>query len=205
MHCWITRTICFTLTMLQRSYLLIQPFFGPHAVWFVSYQSLSRSWHTWSWLRFVLFIEFGNRTHSGCDRSTGDAYSSMAPDPTSGVFRSPCKPEFCCGLFHYLNWTQILTAEFSVYLTSCTDFDSWLFRFPNLDTLILNTDFNVWYVAHGGCDRSTGDAYSSMAPNPTSVIFRGLCTPILWFVFPIRLMRLITVRYFFHFIKFTEK
>jgi hypothetical protein len=24
----------------------IQPFFGPHAVWYVSYQSLSRSWHT---------------------------------------------------------------------------------------------------------------------------------------------------------------
>jgi hypothetical protein len=54
--------------------------------------------------------------------------------------------------------------------------------------------------AHGGCDRSTGDAYSSMAPDPTSDIFRGLCTPILWFVFPIRLMRLITDRYFCHFI-----
>jgi hypothetical protein len=34
--------------------------------------------------------------------------------------------------------------------------------------------------AHGGCDRS--------APDPTSDIFRGPCTPILWFVFPIRLM-----------------
>jgi hypothetical protein len=54
--------------------------------------------------------------------------------------------------------------------------------------------------AHGGCDRSTGDAYSSMAPDPTSDIFRGPCTPILWFVFPIRLMRLITDRYFRHFI-----
>jgi hypothetical protein len=31
--------------------------------------------------------------------------------------------------------------------------------------------------------------------------FRGPCTPILWFVFPIGLMRLITVRYFCHFIK----
>jgi hypothetical protein len=54
--------------------------------------------------------------------------------------------------------------------------------------------------AHGGCDRSTGDAYSSIGPDPTSDIFRGLCTPILWFVFPIRLMRLITDRYFCHFI-----
>jgi hypothetical protein len=54
--------------------------------------------------------------------------------------------------------------------------------------------------AHGGCDRSTGNAYSFMAPDPTFDIFRGLCTPIFWFVFPIGLMRLITVRYFCHFI-----
>jgi hypothetical protein len=54
--------------------------------------------------------------------------------------------------------------------------------------------------AHGGCDRSTGDAYFSMAPDPTSDIFRGPCTPILWFVFPIGLMKLITDRYFCHFI-----
>jgi hypothetical protein len=52
--------------------------------------------------------------------------------------------------------------------------------------------------AHGGCDGSTGDAYSSMAPDPTSDIFRGPCRPILWFVFPIRLMKLITDRYFCH-------
>jgi hypothetical protein len=34
------------LWSLQQSCLLIQPFFGPHAVWYVLYQSLSRSWHT---------------------------------------------------------------------------------------------------------------------------------------------------------------
>jgi hypothetical protein len=33
---------------------------------------------------------------------------------------------------------------------------------------------------HGGCDRSTGDAYSFMAPDSTSDIFRGPCTPILY-------------------------
>jgi hypothetical protein len=67
----------------------------------------------WSWLRVVLFIWCGNRTHGGCDRSTGDAYSSMTPDPTSGFSRGPCKPDFYSGLFHYLNWTLILTADFS--------------------------------------------------------------------------------------------
>ena len=79
----------------------------------------------------------------GCDRSAGDAYSSMAPDPTSGVSRGPCKPDFYCGLFHYLNWTLNLTADFSVNLTRHTDFDSGLFRLPNLDTLFLTTDFDV--------------------------------------------------------------
>jgi hypothetical protein len=48
-----------------------------------------------------------------------------------------------------------------------------LFRLPNLDTLILTTDFYVWYGAHGGCDRSAGDAYSSMSPDPISDVFRG--------------------------------
>jgi hypothetical protein len=74
----------------------------------------------------------------------------MAPDPTSGVSRGPRKPGFYYGLFYNLNWTLILTADFSVYLTSRTDFDSGLFRFPKLDTLILTTDFYVLYGAHGG-------------------------------------------------------
>jgi hypothetical protein len=147
----------------------------------------------WSWLRIVPFIERGNTAHGGCDRSTGDAYSSMAPDPTFGVSRGLCKPDFYCGMFHYLNWTPILTADFFpftqlgvlILTANCSVYLIW--------TLILTTDFYVWYGAHGGCDRSAGDAYSSMAPVPTSDIFRGPCTPILWFVFPIRLMRLIFV------------
>ena len=40
------------LWSLQRSYLPIQPFFGPHAVWYVSLQLLSCSLH-WFWLRFI--------------------------------------------------------------------------------------------------------------------------------------------------------
>jgi hypothetical protein len=128
----------------------------------------------------------------------------MAPDPTSDVSKGPCKPDFYSGLFQYLNWTPILTADFSVYLTRRSDFDSGLFRLPNSDTLILTTDFYVWYGVHGGCDRSAGDAYSSMTLDPTSDIFRGPYTPILWFVFPVGLMRLITVRYFCRLIQYTD-
>jgi hypothetical protein len=65
---------------------------------------------------------------------------------------------------------------------------------------LILTFFEHGNRAHGGCDRSTGDAYSSMALAPTSDMFRGPCTPILWFVFSIRLMRLITDLYFCHFI-----
>lgn len=35
--------------------------------------------------------------HGGCDSSTGDAYSSFAPDPTTGTSRGPRFPNsiFC--------------------------------------------------------------------------------------------------------------
>jgi hypothetical protein len=62
-------------TVVTRSSLPIQPSFRPNAVWFVSYQSLSHPWHT-------------NLEYSSY------AYSSQAPDPTSGVSRGPCKPGF---------------------------------------------------------------------------------------------------------------
>ena len=109
----------------------------------------------------------GNRIHGGFNRSAGDAYSWMALDPTSSVNRGPCKADYYCGLFHCLDLTLILTADFSVYLTSRFDFDSGFFRFRNLDTLILTADFYVWYGAHGGCTQSAGSAYSSMTPDPT--------------------------------------
>jgi hypothetical protein len=99
-------------------YRIWEPFFGSHAVWYVSYQSLSSSWHA--------------------------------------------------------------------------DLDYGSYRLSTVEIL----------RAHKGCDRSTGDAYSSMAPDYTSHLFRDLCTPILWFASPIGLMRLITVYYFCHFIEF---
>jgi hypothetical protein len=49
----------------------------------------------WSWLRVVPFIERGNRAHGGCDQSTGDAHPSMAPDPTSDIYRGPCTHILC--------------------------------------------------------------------------------------------------------------
>jgi hypothetical protein len=53
----------------------------PNAVWCVSYLD---------W--FVQFSWSGNMAHSGCDQSTGDAYSSWVPDPTSGISRGLCLP-----------------------------------------------------------------------------------------------------------------
>jgi hypothetical protein len=74
----------------------------------------------------------------------------------------------------------IVAADFSVYLAWLTDFDCGLFRLPNLDTLNLTTD--IWNGAHGGCDRSAEDAYSSVAPDPTFAFVGGPCCPTLDFV-----------------------
>jgi hypothetical protein len=53
---------------------------------------------------------------------------------------------------------------------------------PNRDTLILTTNFRVWNVNHGGCDRSAEYAYSSATPDPTIAFVGGLCCPTLDFV-----------------------
>jgi hypothetical protein len=45
-NCIVYRQLPQFLWSIQRSYLPIQHFFGPHAVWYVSYQLLRRSWHT---------------------------------------------------------------------------------------------------------------------------------------------------------------
>jgi hypothetical protein len=90
------------LWSLQRSSLLILPFFRTNAVWFVSYQSLSRFLIHWFWLQLKPFTWNGIGAHGGCDRSTGDAYSSYSPDPTSGIQRS------VFALFSGLYFLQVL-------------------------------------------------------------------------------------------------
>jgi hypothetical protein len=91
----------------------IQPFVGPHSVWYVSYQSLSRSRHTDHDYDLCHFSAQGE-----CDRSKGDAYTSMAPDPTSGIFRGLCTPicwfQFPIGLW---DWLLFITCSFVI---SCT-------------------------------------------------------------------------------------
>jgi hypothetical protein len=42
--------------------------------------------------------------------------------------------------------------------------------------------WNRFYHSYGGCDRSTEDAYSSSAPDPTLAFVGGLCYPTLDFV-----------------------
>jgi hypothetical protein len=40
----------------------------------------------------------------------------------------------------------------------------------------------IWNGAHGGCDRSVEDAYSSAVPDSTFAFVEGLCCPTLDFV-----------------------
>jgi hypothetical protein len=72
-----------------------------------------------------------------------------------------------------------------------------------LDTLILTTDIWIWSGAHGGCDRSAEDAYSSMAPDPTFAFVGGRWCPTLDFVIAFWIMIYVshivnfTILYFF--------
>jgi hypothetical protein len=94
--------------------------------------------------------------------------------------------------------TAILSAHTAFLWATCCLICFITIVIPLL-TLIMttvHTVFLIWKGACGGCVWSTGDSYSSIAPGPTSDIFRGPCMPILWFVFPIGLMRLNIVRYF---------
>jgi hypothetical protein len=71
---------------------------------------------------------------------------------TSIICRSPCKPDFYCGLFHLPDKDTDLDCEYSIYLTGHTGFHCGLFRFPDLDTPILTIEFCALNGAHGGCD-----------------------------------------------------
>jgi hypothetical protein len=92
---------------------------------------------------------------------------------TSGICRGPCKPDFYCGLFHLPDLDTDLDCGYSVYLTRHIDFDCG-FRFPDVDTPILTVEFCPLNGTHGGCDRSTGDAYS-LTFDPTSCFPRDMC------------------------------
>jgi hypothetical protein len=75
--------------------------------------------------------------HGGCDRSAKDAYSSMAPDPTSGITRCPYKSILYCMRIVPLTWlgrTDVSIPDLDT-LTLTTFFS----RLPDLD--ILHLDF----------------------------------------------------------------
>jgi hypothetical protein len=97
----------------------------------------------------------------------------MAPDRSYGVFQGSMEAWF-------LLWiTQLPKLD--------ADFDSGLFRLYNLNTLILTADFYIWIGCAVGATGRTEDAYSLLTHDPTFDIFRGPCSPILWFVFPVGL------------------
>jgi hypothetical protein len=129
----------------------------------------------WLWRQVIPFTYFQLRAHGGCDQSAVDAYSFAASDPTSGFSRGLCKTDFHCGLFHLSDLGTALTVDFSLCLTWLTDFYCGLFRLPNLHSLHMTT--NIWNGAHGGCDRSAEDSYSSVAPDPTFTFIGGPCCP----------------------------
>jgi hypothetical protein len=109
--------------------------------------------HSWSW----------NWAHGGCDGSTRDAYSPrrlIQPLVFPGFRVSPI---FTVLWIVPFTWSgNLFQLQISyVYFIWRTDFDCGFLRLPDVDTLILTNGFYFWNGAHGVCDRSTGDAYSS--------------------------------------------
>jgi hypothetical protein len=119
--------------------------------------------------------------------------------------RSWCHKGFKCLAYRQLsaNFMVVTTTLFThttfLWATCCVICFITIVK-PFL-TLILTTVHTVYLIWKKGSRRLWSiDRGCSMAPDPTFDIFRGPCTPILWFVFPIGPMRLNTVRCFCHFI-----
>jgi hypothetical protein len=83
-------------------------------------------------------------------------------------------PIFSIDFFHLPDLHTDFDCGYSIHLTGHSDFDCGFFRFPNLHTPNLTVEFCALNGAHGGCNRSTGGAYS-LTPDPTSGFSRGLC------------------------------
>jgi hypothetical protein len=78
-------------------------------------------------------VEWNVRAHGVCDRSVEDAYSSMAPAPTSSETRGPCKPDFYCRFICWPDlYTPILSADYV--------------PLPELDALTLNVVCSVYLI-----------------------------------------------------------
>jgi hypothetical protein len=88
-------------------------------------------------------------------------------------------------IFHvYWDVTIVIMTLFAItnyhwsvcWMICFTPFVRLLFSYWLWGRIIPYTQFRL--RTHGGCDRSTEDAYSFMAPNPTFVFVEGLCSPI---------------------------
>jgi hypothetical protein len=115
----------------------------------------------WSWLLVVPLTWCRNRNQGRCDRSTGDAYSSLAPDSTSGVSRDPCKSGFYCGL-----WLRI-------------------FKFTWLDALIVTADCSLCLIwTHWFCLLITAfemGLLASVTGRQGYLLLLGTCS-YLWYI-----------------------
>jgi hypothetical protein len=100
----------------------------------------------WSWLRVVPSIERGNRAHGGCDRSTGGAYSSMAPDPTSDIYSEVCVRPFS-DLYFLLDlrdWLLIV-----IFVISCLHAcQIWNVKWKRYVLMILSSSVQNFIVSY---------------------------------------------------------
>jgi hypothetical protein len=120
--------------------------------------------HSWSW----------KWPHGGCDRSTGDASPRHLTPPL-------VLPGVRVSLIFIVLWiASFIWSEFDCRFSPLlSDLTHWfwlrVFRLPIWTHQFLTNDFCIWNGANGGCNLTTGDTYSSEAPDPTSGISGGPC------------------------------
>jgi hypothetical protein len=111
------------LQSLQRPSLPIQPSFRPKIVWCVITIIKPFLIHS-CWLRFIpfrtIYLNQNYGAQGRCDRSIGDAYSSWAPDPTSGLPRGPC-------LLHSQICISYMTYEINYCSFLCYFIQKWVY------------------------------------------------------------------------------
>lgn len=67
----------------------------------------------------------------------------------------------------------------------CSTFSPIMVFSPNYKNFPGSDLLPIWHLAHGGCDQSTEDAYSSMAPDPTPIFERPVFALLLICYFPL--------------------
>jgi hypothetical protein len=99
-----------------------------HICWIICFIPFVRlSFSYWPSRLVIPYLQFWLRVHSGCNRSTEDAYSSAAPDPTrSSINRGSLLPhtQFCITFWILIAFDTLLTSLVCIIISKTPQSDT---------------------------------------------------------------------------------